>query len=126
MNYDGFYLINKPAGWTSFDVCAKLRKRFNTKKIGHTGTLDPFATGLLLVAVGKCTRLIPFLEKLPKTYRTQILLGSTSETLDPESEITVIKKSADFLQTDIQTALDQKFRGKIRQIPPKYSALRIG
>ena len=82
-----FLLIDKPAGWTSFDVCAKLRKIVDVKRIGHTGTLDPFATGLLVVAVGKCTKLIPLLEKDKKTYRTKILLGKTSETLDPESEI---------------------------------------
>ncbi len=72
---DGFYLINKQSGWTSFDVCAKLRKILNTRKIGHTGTLDPFATGLLLIAAGKCTKLIPFLEKDRKTYKTKIILG---------------------------------------------------
>lgn len=126
MNTDGFYLIDKPVGWTSFDVCAKLRKKLNTKKVGHTGTLDPFATGLLVIATGKCTRMIPFLEKAKKTYRTKILLGKTSETLDPESEVVVVKKSADFSLADIKKILSEKFTGKISQIPPKYSALKFG
>lgn len=131
MNTDGFYLIDKEVGWTSFDVCARLRKRLNTKKVGHTGTLDPFATGLLVVATGKCTRLIPFLEKARKKYRTQILLGKISETFDPESEI-----QNDFKNLDprlrgnegmdlLRAIMSKQFSGKITQIPPKYSALKF-
>lgn len=129
----GFLLVDKPQGWTSFDVCAKIRKQLKIKRVGHTGTLDPFATGLLIVAVGRATKLIPYLEKDRKTYITEILLGSTSETLDPESEIVSIlppdkgdKGGFKIPQiSDIQKTLDQKFSGKIQQIPPKYSALKI-
>ena len=123
----GFLLIDKPVGWTSFDVCAKLRRILGTKKIGHTGTLDPFATGLLIVAVGKATKLIPFLEKDRKVYETEILLGHTSETLDTESEITEISDSSKKVsKKDIEQILCSNFSGKIQQIPPKYSALKIG
>ncbi|MCF7918202.1 tRNA pseudouridine(55) synthase TruB [Candidatus Gracilibacteria bacterium] len=141
---DGFWLIDKERGWTSFDVCAKLRKILNVKKIGHTGTLDPFATGLLLVATGKCTKLIPFLEKERKTYRTTILLGQTSSTLDTESEVTkdetFLKKfgsqipgsgmplnpgSKETLREFIEQNLCSIFQGKIQQVPPQFSAIKI-
>ncbi len=129
MNNDGFWLINKEVGWTSFDICAKLRKKLNIKKVGHTGTLDPFATGLLVVATGKCTKLIPFLEKSPKTYVTKIFLGKTSETLDPESEIISCHSDSKSLKIpskkEIEQVLKEKFTGKIQQIPPKYSALKV-
>ncbi len=123
----GFLLIDKPVGWTSFDVCAKLRRILGTKKIGHTGTLDPFATGLLIVAVGKATKLIPFLEKDKKIYETEILLGWTSETLDTESEkkLTISNKQLTIKKKDIEQVLCSSFSGKIQQIPPKYSALKI-
>lgn len=126
MNFDGFYLVDKPKDWTSFDVCARMRKMFNTRKIGHTGTLDPFATGLLIVAVGKCTRLIPFLEKAKKTYTATITLGKTSPTLDPESEITDIAFDREPpTKEDIEKIIKKHFLGKIEQVPPKFSALKI-
>ncbi len=123
---NGFLLIDKPPDWTSFDVCAKVRKIFNIKKVGHTGTLDPFATGLLIVAVGRCTKIIPFLEKERKTYITKITFGKTSETLDPESEIIEIPlPKITPTEKDIEKILNEKFQGKIQQIPPKYSAIKI-
>jgi len=120
-----FLLVDKPVGFTSFDVCAKLRKPLGIKRIGHTGTLDPFATGLLVVAVGKCTKLIPLLEKDIKTYRTKILLGKTSDTLDPESDIIDCHNGHVPERAAIETLLAEKFTGAITQIPPKYSALKI-
>ena len=129
-NLSGFLFVDKPPTWTSFDVCAKLRKLIGVKRIGHTGTLDPFATGLLIVAVGKCTKMIPFLEKDRKTYRTKILFGKTSETLDPESKIIDCYPGLDPesripSKEDVESLLKEKFTGKITQIPPKYSALKI-
>lgn len=124
-NLNGFLLIDKPAGWTSFDVCAKLRKPLGVKRIGHTGTLDPFATGLLVIAVGKCTKLIPMFEKDQKSYRTEILLGKNSDTLDPESEIENSHDGRIPDLAEIESILTKKFTGKIEQIPPKYSALKI-
>ena len=120
-----FLLVDKPVGFTSFDVCAKLRKPLGIKRIGHTGTLDPFATGLLVIAVGKCTKLIPLLEKDIKTYRTKILLGKTSETLDPESEIIDCHNGHVPERAEIESLLKEKFTGEITQVPPKYSALKI-
>ncbi len=124
-NLNGFLLVNKPVGWTSFDVCAKARKLLGVKRIGHTGTLDPFATGLLVVAVGKCTKMIPFLEQDQKVYRTKILFGKTSETLDPESAVEDVFNGVEPTLEEIQKILEDKFTGKIDQIPPKYSALKI-
>lgn len=126
MNTDGFWLIDKQPDWTSFDVCAKLRKMLKIKKVGHTGTLDPFATGLLLVATGKATKLIPYLEKESKTYIATIVLGKTSETLDSESKIQDCGFDGNEpTQADIQKVIDAQFTGKIQQIPPKFSALKI-
>lgn len=126
MNFDGFYLIDKEKDWTSFDVCARMRRTVNTRKVGHTGTLDPFATGLLIVAVGKCTKMIPFLEKDKKTYITKIMLGKTSETLDPESEI-IECKSREIIPTleEIKNIINKEFTGKIQQTPPQFSAIKI-
>lgn len=122
---DGFFLIDKPSGWTSFDVCAKMRKTLNIKKVGHTGTLDPFATGLLVVATGKCTKMIPFLEKEKKTYVTEIALDKTSPTLDPESEVQSVYSQYTPTEEEIQKVLDEKFTGKIEQVPPQFSAIKI-
>ncbi|MCF7831127.1 tRNA pseudouridine(55) synthase TruB [Candidatus Gracilibacteria bacterium] len=125
MAQDGFWLIDKEKDWTSFDVCARMRKILNIKKVGHTGTLDPFATGLLVVATGKCTKLIPFLEKEKKTYRTKIILGKTSETLDPESEIKDCKYDRKPSKAEIEKVIKEDFLGEINQIPPQFSAIKI-
>lgn len=122
---NSFFLINKPAGWTSFDCVAVVRKALGVKRVGHTGTLDPFATGLLVVAVGKCTKMIPFLEKDKKKYRTKILFNKTSETLDPESEIIENPTSLKLRRAELERVLTENFNGSIQQIPPKYSALKI-
>ncbi len=123
---NGFLLIDKQPNWTSFDICAKARKIFNIKKVGHTGTLDPFATGLLIVAIGKCTKLIPHLEKADKTYITKIIFGKTSETLDPESEISDIDPPPSIpTKEEIEKILANHFTGKIQQTPPAYSAIKI-
>ena len=123
---NGFLLIDKPKTWTSFDVCAKLKKILDTKKIGHTGTLDPFATGLLLIAVGKCTRFIPWFEQAKKSYETTIFLGKTTETLDTESETIDCNFAGKIpdLET-VEKVISENFLGKISQIPPKFSALKI-
>ena len=96
-----------------------------SKKIGHTGTLDPFATGLLVIAVGKATRLIPYLEKAHKTYQATFCLDQTSPTLDPESECSPIDWGASIpTREDIDAAL-QSFLGDIEQVPPAFSAIKI-
>ena len=125
MNLCGFLFINKQQDWTSFDVCARVRRQLKTKRVGHTGTLDPFATGLLIVAVGRATKLIPFLEKAKKTYRTTISLGKITETLDTESAVIEQPLTKEIDACLLEKILKENFLGKISQIPPKYSALKI-
>ena len=126
MSEHGFLLVDKPKGWTSFDVCGRLRRIFGIKRVGHTGTLDPFATGLLVVALGKATKLIPFFEKDVKTYETMIRFGVMSDTLDPEGIVTTQEGKVQAVKgAEIEKVLSEVFMGKITQIPPKYSALKI-
>lgn len=118
----GFINLDKPAGFTSHDCIAKLRKFLNTRKIGHGGTLDPLATGVLPVAVGKATRLLQFLPE-PKAYRALIRLGMSTTTDDLEGE--VINRVAEVnLEPEEITAALKNFRGTIEQIPPIYSAIK--
>ena len=115
---DGVLLIDKPAGMTSHDVVASIRRSLpRGTKVGHAGTLDPFATGLLLVLVGRATRVQRFLMALPKRYRTVARLGWTSTTGDPEGEIVAGRRPAEPLRLPV---------GRLRQRPPAYSAVKIG
>ena len=114
---DGVLLIDKPAGKTSHDVVAAVRRALGIKRVGHAGTLDPFATGLLLVLVGRATRTQRFLMELPKTYVATARLGAVSTTGDPEGEITVTgAMPPDPLHLPT---------GEVRQRPPAYSAVHI-
>ena len=131
-NKDFFLLIDKPLWITSFDAIRTLKKQYNLKKLGHTGTLDPLATGLLLVAFWNYTKLIPYFEKDRKTYEFEMNLEWTTASLDAEEEL--IPAPVDIFsqlknnltQEKIQEILTQKFTWEIEQIPPKYSALKIG
>ena len=118
---DGILLVDKPAGVTSHDVVADTRRRLSNPahpaKVGHAGTLDPFATGLLLVLVGRATRVQRFLMALPKRYETVARLGWTSTTGDPEGEIARGRDPAEPLRLPT---------GRIRQRPPAYSAIKVG
>jgi tRNA pseudouridine55 synthase len=118
----GFINLNKPVGFTSHDCIAKLRKLLHTRKIGHGGTLDPAATGVLPVAVGKATRLLQFLPA-PKAYRARIRLGVTTTTDDLEGEIV---RQVDRFELDQEQIIDrlQGFIGTIDQVPPIYSAIK--
>ena len=118
----GFINLNKPAGFTSHDCVAKLRKLLNTKKIGHGGTLDPAATGVLPIAVGKATRLLQFLPE-PKAYRARIRLGTTTTTDDLSGEVIKSVDRVD-LETGQITASLNSFIGTSEQIPPIYSAIK--
>ena len=121
---DGIINVNKPAGWTSQDVCAKLRHVLHIRKIGHTGTLDPMATGVLPVCVGKATRIIEYYDRDSKSYHASMKLGTTTDTLDITGEV---------LETSGYSKVDEKavreafmaYTGHVMQIPPKYSALKI-
>jgi tRNA pseudouridine55 synthase len=118
----GFINLNKPVGFTSHDCIAKLRKLLHTRKIGHGGTLDPAATGVLPIAVGKATRLLQFLPA-PKAYRARIRLGVTTTTDDLEGEIV---RQVDRFELDQEQISDrlQGFIGTIDQVPPIYSAIK--
>ena len=121
---DGIINVNKPEGWTSQDICAKLRHRLHIKKIGHTGTLDPMATGVLPVCIGKATRIIEYYDDDRKTYHACMKLGYTSDTLDVWGNV---EGSGDYssVTEDMIMSAFAAYTGIIEQIPPKYSALRI-
>jgi tRNA pseudouridine55 synthase len=121
----GFVLIDKPAGMTSHDAVYKLRKHFGEKRIGHAGTLDPDATGLLVIGVGNATRLFRFMENMDKTYSCEIVCGSTTNTLDDSGEVTATFKMTLPGIDEIRAVIAQKFTGNILQVPPMVSALKV-
>lgn len=116
-------LVNKPAGWTSYRVVDKIKKWFRIKKAGHSGTLDPFATGLLIVATGKKTKELSKITELDKEYEGVMELGAITESHDPETEI-IERRNLDGITKEkiIETA--KHFIGEIEQIPPMYSAIK--
>lgn len=120
---NGILLIDKPEGWTSMDVCAKLRGALHEKKIGHSGTLDPMATGLLVVFLGRASRAVEFAEADSKTYTASLRLGITTDTQDISG--TVLAQSEAVVDDEALEAALSKFRGEIDQIPPMYSAIKI-
>lgn len=121
----GILLIKKPFGLTSHDVVNDIRRRFGTKRVGHAGTLDPMATGLLVVAVGPATRFLQYLPLEPKEYRAEITFGRSTTTYDAEGETERECELPSDLLTSIQAKLPE-FRGLIRQLPPMYSAIKVG
>ncbi len=121
---DGVININKRAEWTSQDVCAKLRKRLNTKRIGHTGTLDPLATGVLPVCIGKATRMIEYYDRDYKTYRATMLLGTVTDTLDITGKILEMNSYEEVTEKAVREAF-KAYTGVVEQLPPKYSALKV-
>ena len=121
---DGIVIIDKPAGWTSMDVCAKLRGILKTKKVGHAGTLDPMATGVLPVFVGQATRGVSFAEEGRKEYIATLRLGEVTDTQD--STGTVLEQREVTVSRADVAAVIPRFIGEIQQIPPMYSAIKIG
>ena len=119
---NGIIIVDKPQEWTSQDVTARLRRVFNTRRIGHGGTLDPMATGVLPVFVGRATRGVEFFEHAEKTYETVLRLGITTDTEDMTG--TVLTEQSVELPEDVEAVLEQ-FRGDILQVPPMYSALKV-
>ncbi|MEM8545113.1 MAG: tRNA pseudouridine(55) synthase TruB [Cyanobacteria bacterium P01_H01_bin.119] len=120
---DGFLSLNKPVGWTSHDCVAKLRRLLKIKKIGHAGTLDPAATGVLPIAVGRATRLIQYLPG-DKVYRAVIRFGLTTSTDDLEGD-PLTEVSAEQLSLETIQAQIPNFIGTLNQIPPRYSAIQV-
>ena len=121
---NGIVIVDKPQEWTSQDVTARLRRVFNTRRIGHGGTLDPMATGVLPVFVGRATRGVEFFEHAEKAYETVLRLGLTTDTEDILGNV-LETRAVSVSQGDFLDILE-KFRGKIQQIPPMYSALKVG
>ena len=121
---DGIINVNKPAGWTSQDVCTKLRHVLKVKKAGHTGTLDPMAAGVLPVCVGKATRIIEYYDRDSKSYHASMKLGVTTDTLDITGEVTETAGYRDVTEKAVREAF-RAYTGNVRQIPPKYSALKV-
>ena len=120
---NGIVIVDKPQEWTSQDVTARLRRVFNTRRIGHGGTLDPMATGVLPVFVGRATRGVEFFEHAEKTYEAVLLLGRTTDTEDVFGT-TLEEREVNISEEEFLNMLP-KFRGKIQQIPPMYSALKV-
>ena len=120
---NGIVIVNKPQGWTSQDVTARLRRVFGTRRIGHGGTLDPMATGVLPVFVGRATRGVEFFEHAEKTYEATLRLGIATDTEDITGTVLEEKEVA-VTRAQLEETLE-KFRGDILQVPPMYSALKI-
>jgi tRNA pseudouridine55 synthase len=121
---EGLLLVDKPGGITSHDVVAIVRRSFGIRKVGHAGTLDPMATGLLVVGLGRATRLLRFLGDLPKTYTGTIRLGVETTTLDAEGEVTR-ESPVDVTDADIADAMSASI-GESLQRPPAFSAVKVG
>ncbi len=121
----GLCVVDKPAGVTSHDVVGILRRRFGERQVGHAGTLDPDATGVLVVAVGMATRLLRFVEKTRKVYVGEVVLGSTTNTLDSAGEVTATFDMSGVTLDDARRVAAEQLTGEILQIPPMVSAIRI-
>lgn len=121
---DSILLIDKPKGWTSFDVVKKVKYSLKLKKVGHAGTLDPLATGLLLVGTGKCTKELQMLQTQDKTYEGIIEVGKTTPSYDLETEFDSISDFIHLQEEQVVKAAHQ-LTGKIQQIPPAHSAVKI-
>ena len=120
---DGIVIVDKPQDWTSQDVTARLRRVFGTRRIGHGGTLDPMATGVLPVFVGRATRGVEFFEHAEKAYETVLRLGLTTDTEDITGTV-LTKSPVSFTREQLEKTLEA-FRGEIMQTPPMYSALKV-
>ena len=120
---NGILLVDKPAGWTSHDVVAKLRGVLGERRMGHSGTLDPMATGLLVVFAGRATRAVSFSENHTKCYEAHLRLGLTTDTQDTTG--TVLSRSECAVSRAELEAVLPQFRGDILQVPPMYSALKV-
>jgi tRNA pseudouridine55 synthase len=122
---DGLVVVDKEPGWTSHDVVAKCRGRFKQKRIGHSGTLDPDATGVLLVGLGRVTRLLRYLTDLPKTYTGEVVLGTATSTLDASGDVTGEWDMSSVALDDVVGAA-VGLTGPILQVPPMVSAVKVG
>ena len=122
---EGILVVDKPSGWTSHDVVKKTKKVLHGIKVGHTGTLDPFATGVLVLLIGKATKLAKYFEKDDKSYQAEITFGSATDTYDFTGTTTA---KGDPYKVDIDTLKNaiKSFKGESEQLPPMYSAIKVG
>ena len=120
-----FYLINKPLTWTSFDVVRKMKNVGRFKKIGHAGTLDPLATGLLLICVGKHTKKIEYFQSLPKTYTGTFVFGKSTPSIDLETAFDHEFPFQHISSESLNSVINKYFLGEIKQVPPIYSAIKL-
>lgn len=125
MRIDGFFIVDKPEGITSLDVVREVKRRCQVRRAGHVGTLDPFATGVLPVAVNEGTKLVPFLDEEPKEYEGTLVLGEETTTDDPTGEVT-LRRPIEGIDTHALEETFQAFRGRILQVPPMFSAVKVG
>lgn len=123
---DGVAVVDKPAGWTSHDAVARSRRLLGTRKVGHSGTLDPDATGVLVLGVGKGTRLLRYLTPLGKAYEAEIVLGVETSTLDAAGEVTARHDMGDVTVDAARRVAAEQLTGAILQVPPMVSALKVG
>jgi tRNA pseudouridine55 synthase len=121
---DKFYVINKPKEWSSFDVVKKIRNLGRFKKIGHAGTLDPLATGILIMCVGKYTKKIDYFQSLPKTYTGKMVIGKTTPSIDLETEFDG-DYPIEHIDPNLLEEVRKTFLGAIKQVPPIYSAIKL-
>ena len=124
-NTHGLAVVDKPAGVTSHDVVGMLRRRFGERQVGHAGTLDPDATGVLLVGVGRSTRLLRFLTDLGKTYTGDVVFGASTDTLDAAGKVTATFDMSGLTLPQVQAAVSEHLTGHIMQVPPMVSAVKI-
>jgi tRNA pseudouridine55 synthase len=122
---DGYLVIDKPAGWTSFDVVARARRILGEKKVGHAGTLDPAATGVLPLAVGNATKTLEYLANAGKSYLAEVTFGVETDSHDIDGVVTSCRDASHLTREGVEQAL-AGFRGEISQIPPMHSAIKIG
>lgn len=120
---DGFLLVDKPGGWTSHDVVATTRRLVDVRKVGHAGTLDPMATGLLVLGLGRATRLMRFVQALPKEYVADVAFGIGTTTLDAEGD-EVWREAMPVVRADVDGVVP-RFVGDVEQVPPMVSAIKI-
>ena len=122
---EGVLLVDKPTDHTSHDVDARLRRKLNMKRIGHAGTLDPMATGLLIMLIGKATRISQYLISLDKEYEGTITLGATTDSQDADGQVMETRPVPPLTEAEVRTAMNS-FLGDQYQMPPMYSAIKIG
>src|SRR5690606_15887074 len=121
---EGFLVVDKPSGITSHDVVARVRKATGVRKVGHAGTLDPMATGVVVVAIGRVTRLIRYIQDLPKEYEAVAAFGIATDSLDADGAV-LEREPMDITASDVEAVLP-RFRRRIQHLPPMVSALKVG